>query len=197
MNVQSVRYLPGFRKLLTFTAAVDAIVAQSATEVIKLYFSPDAKRSWNTLQAWTVLKALAEHDDVRYQEILLDSAFKSDDEPLKGLEGAEMIITVNSNGRPSGIRVGKPVYRAAFRRLMQDPVLFAQMELKRYGVLTKAETDNIAKAEEELCMLRGLNLSQTRDRIQYLLEKLASSQKKIVDYEEKQVTLKRILLTEF
>lgn len=179
-------------------AASEAIVNQSANEIIKLYFTSTGNSAWTRLQAWHLLSKLSQSDEVRYQEVLLDPIWKDSSDALKALEQAEMITIHSKNGRPGSIKVGKPVYRAAFRRISEDGVFCATLNLERLTHMIGLENLSIGKAEEELGRLADLsNQRKVAGRIEYLLEKIDGSQIKILDMEKTASRLKKILQTEY
>ncbi|WYZ36599.1 hypothetical protein EsH8_II_000105 [Colletotrichum jinshuiense] len=187
--------------------AIEDIINQSATEIVKMYLlgGKDAieSKKWSTEQAWYLIKALASHDALRYNEVLLSDTFASSTTPgaangesaLEGLTNAELITVETYNGRPQTIHPGKPMYQAAFSMLLNDRVLRAKLDLALLKELTKVETKTIEKAESELALLGSLpkQPSQTGARISYLLDKLEGSQMKIVKYEKEIAVLKKVL----
>ncbi|CCG80528.1 Mitochondrial escape protein 2 [Taphrina deformans PYCC 5710] len=179
-------------------AAGDAIINQAANEVIKLYLTSTSGETWDRLQAWYLLCALTEAKELRYQEALLDPVLKNGDESLKALEQAEMISIVTRNGHPSAIRVGKPVYHAAFQRIRNDAAFCAGLDLERVTALLGVEASTIAKAEEELILLKEISVQKkVAGRIEYLLSKVETSQKNIVEMEKVAGQLKTVLRREF
>ncbi|KAK6521173.1 mitochondrial escape protein 2 [Arthrobotrys conoides] len=185
------------------TQAVSEIVKTSANEILKLYFLGDpAKRSYTKEQAWTLIKMFGEgkEDQLRYNEVLLHGIFsKGGEEALQALEQAEFITIVSAEGRPWAIKPGKPVYRAAFKKLQSDKVLQAKLDIDVATELTKTETANVAKYETELTTLAQLpsKPSEIAGRVSYLLKKLQASQVKIEQYEKEVGALKKILQSEF
>ncbi|TDZ37819.1 Mitochondrial escape protein 2 [Colletotrichum spinosum] len=191
--------------------AVEDIINQSATEIVKMYLlggkdSVEGKK-WSTEQAWYLIKELASHEALRYNEVLLSDTFASSTTPgagngesaLEGLTNAELITVETHNGRPQSIRPGKPMYQAAFSMLLEDRVLKAKMDLVLLKELTKVETKVIDKAESELALLGSLpkQPSQTGSRVSYLLDKLEGSQAKIAKYESEIARLKNVLKHNF
>lgn len=181
--------------------AADSIISQSANEIIKLYFTATGTESWNSLQAWHLLCCLSDTDEVRYQEVLLDPILKNGADALRGLEQAEMIAIVSRNGRPHSIRVGKPVYKAAFQRIKADRVFGASLDYERLNTLIASEASTILKAEDELAKLQEISVkhefSELSERTSYLLKKVQASQKKISEMEIAAADLKKVLLTEY
>lgn len=140
------------------------------------------------LQAWTLIKSLANNESLRYNEVLLSNTFSSSltsavsngEAVLEALSAAELISIKTYKGRPQTIQAGKPVYQAAFKILTEDNVLKSRLDLAVLTELTKIETKNIDKYETELNLLGSLP-KQPREvgpRVTFLLAKLAASQGK-------------------
>lgn len=165
-----------------------------------MYILDSSPRSWTPEQAWLIVKSLAGVESIRYNELLLSDIFKSGGEAtLQALEQAEMINIVSSNGRPTSIKPGKPVYMAAFKQLTEDHVLKSRMDLAILSQLIKIETQGIDKYEAELHLLGKLpgNPVETRGRSKWLLDKLFAGQNKIEQYERESSALKRVLQQEY
>lgn len=184
----------------TPTKAVNEIIDQSASEILKMYIFglDDAdQKQWTPEQAWLLIKQLAEKDALRYNEILLDDTYKNGGEKtLRALEQAELIsIVASPSGRPSLIKPGKPVYHPAFKRLTQDNVLRSRLDLAILTELVRVENATIDKCESELLLLSKLEKKppQIAVRAQYLLDKLAKSQEKVQGYEKEMGGLKKVL----
>jgi len=181
--------------------AVSEIIKTSANEILKLYFLGDpSKRNYSKEQAWAVINMLSQEDSLKYNKVLLHGLFsKGGDDALSALEQAELIAIVSHHGRPYAIKAGKPVYRAAFRMLLEDHVLKAKMDMDVATELAKAEATNIAKYEEELRLLGELpsRPPELAGRIAYLLNKLKVSQTNIEKFEKEIGGLKKILQTQF
>lgn len=174
--------------------AVEQIIEQAASECLKMYLL-DADRDWSPQQAWILIRELAANEKLRYNELLLDSAFSSKGEHvLQALEQAELISISSHNGRPSSIKPGKPVYLAAFQYLDQDDVLRSRFELAVLGDLIGKEVKTIEKSEEELKTLAELpNASDLAPRVKYLLAKVLASQQAIEKMETRSAGFKKIL----
>ena len=171
----SSSYLPKVATLTRRIEAVREITEQSASEILKMYILDSSPRKWTAPQVWIIIKSLASAGSLRYNELLLSDVFKSEGEAtLQALEAAEMISIVSSNGRPTSIKPGKPVYAAAFRQLTEDHVLKAKMDLAILTELIKAETSGIDKYEAELNLLGNLpgQPREVQGRVRWLLGKL-------------------------
>ncbi|KAK4630902.1 Mitochondrial escape protein 2 [Fulvia fulva] len=185
----------------TPTKAVREIVDQSASEILKMYLLLGSdSREWTSAQAWTLVRDLAKHEALRYNEVLMETAFGSGgDKAIQALEQAELITVQSANGRPYSIKPGKPVYQPAFQRLVSDNVLRAKLELSVLGDAIAAENKSIDKYEQELHLLAKLPKQPVElyDRIQWLLGKIKTSQSKVEVFEKESGDLKKILQTEF
>jgi hypothetical protein len=181
--------------------AVKEIVDQSASEILKMFLMSGAEdRKWSSQQAWTLIKKLADREIIPYNEIVMASPFGSDsDQALAALEQAELITVQSVNGRPYSVKPGKPVYQPAFKRLVEDRVLAAKMDLALVGDATSSENKAIEKCEQELRLLGELpkQPAEVIGRVQWLLGKIKGSQDRIESYEKESAELKKILVTEY
>lgn len=190
--------------------AVDEIVAENATDIVKMYLtgkSTEDEKKWSTQQAWGLIKSLAESPSLRYNQVLLSSPFASSLTPsakdgevaLESLASAELISIKFYQGRPQTITASKPLNQASFGILIQDRVLQAKMDLAVLNETAKTEARNISTFENELSLLGSLpkQTSETAGRVTYLLKKLEASQKRITDLEKDMGELKKILNKEF
>lgn len=134
--------------------AVQEIIEQSASEIIKLYLLPNkGDRKYSTEQAWFLIKEIAKKESLRYNEVLLSNTFASStsagvengEMALETLANAELITVRSHRGRPQTIQAGKPVYQAAFAALLHDPVLKAKLDLAVLTELAKVEGKTIDK----------------------------------------------------
>ncbi|KAK4937235.1 mitochondrial escape protein 2 [Elasticomyces elasticus] len=183
------------------TKAVHQIIEQSASEILKMYLLEvdPANRKWTPQQAWLLIKQLAANEVLRYNEVLLDPLFSNGEQVLQTLEQAELITITSSNGRPNGIKPGKPVYSAAFALLTEDEVLKARMDLAIMSQLISIENKNVEKYENELSTLAELpgTPSELKPRIQWCMEKVMASQVKIQKFEAQSAKLKKVLSEQF
>ncbi|KAK6341021.1 mitochondrial escape protein 2 [Orbilia brochopaga] len=185
----------------TPTQAVSEIIKTSANEILKLHFLGDpSRRNYSPEQAWALIKMFGDNEQLRYNEVLLHGLFsKGGKEALQALEQAELISIVSAEGRPWAIKPGKPVYRAAFKKLQDDKVLQATLDINVATELTKIETANVAKYEAELTTLGQLpsRPSEIAGRVSWLLKKLQASQAKVEQYEKEMGALKKVLQSEW
>jgi hypothetical protein len=193
-----------YNRLLTYTqGAVNRIIEQSASEILKMFLlTPETiEQSWTHEQAWYLIKRLAECKDgaLSYNEIVLSELFKENGEvTLRALEHAELISIAAVNGCPQTIRPGKPVLRAAFKKVTENKALSSRMDLAIISQKINKENKSIGKYEEELSLLGSLPRQprELTDRIQWLLNKVYSSQNKIAKYEKESAYLQKLLRSE-
>ena len=84
------------------------------------------------------------------------TTFGGDDAPLRALEAASLIAVHHHHGRPSLIRPGKPVYRAACARLVDDAPFRAAIEYRAVEAGLKAARADVESAEKGLIELSAL-----------------------------------------
>lgn len=158
-----------------------------------------SNRKWTPQQAWVLIKELAANETLKYNELLLNDLFKDGEVVLQALEQAELITITSQNGRPYGIKPGKPVYQSAFEYLTDDEVLKARLDLAILTQLIGIENKNVEKYEIELKTLAELpgTPSELKPRIQWCLGKAMASQDKIMKYEAQSGKLKKVLSDKF
>lgn len=184
-------------------AAVDRIIDQSASEILKIFIlgTDSVTPQWTREQAWHIIKSLAHSRDgtLLYNKVLLSDLFKGDGEAaLRALEQAELISVGSDKGFPRCIKPGKPVYRAAFQRLIENKTLEGRLDLLILAQLISNENKSIGKCEEELQLLGSLP-KQPRElipRIEWLLNKVCNSQARITRYEHESSVLQKGLQSE-
>lgn len=191
--------------------AVDEIVAENATDIVKMYLmggkTSEDEKNWSTQQVWSLIKSLAANPTLRYNQVLLSSPFassmtssaKDGEKALDSLASAELISIKFYQGRPQTITASKPLNQAAFGILIQDRVLQAKMDLAVLNETAKSEAKSIETFENELSLLGSLpkQTSETAGRVTYLLKKLEASQTHITDLEKEISELKKILNKEY
>lgn len=181
--------------------AVRRIVEQSASEILKMYLLDVdvSDRKWTPQQAWLLIKELAVNGTLRYNEILLNDLFKDGEAVLQALEQAQLITITSKNGRPYGVKPGKPVYRSAFEHLTDDEVLKARLDMAILAQLIRIENKKVDKHETELKTLAELPgmPSELKPRVKWCLEKVMASHAKIEKYEAQIGRLKKVLIEKF
>ncbi|KAF8426674.1 putative mitochondrial escape protein 2 [Tirmania nivea] len=189
---------------------------------------PNYPRKWSTEQAWYLITLLdtanagsphaptnpsvntpnnlgeVEPGSINYNSILLHPLFKSPstgEETLQSLAHSDLITILthpSGLGRPYAIRPGRPVYKAAFKKLLEDEVLKAKMELAVLNALVKIEEGYMKKWEEELAVLAACRGSKdVGKRMDYLGKKLWVSQERVEGYEKEMKGKKKVLEMRF
>lgn len=153
---------------------------------------------WSREQAWHLIKSLAHSKDgaLLYNKVLLSDLFKDNGEvSLRALETAELISVGSEKGFPRWIKPGKPVYQAAFQRLIENKTLEGRLDLLILAQLIGNENKSIGKYEEELQLLGSLPKlpRELTSRTEWLLRKVQGSHSKILRYESQSATLQKIL----
>ncbi|KAK0612815.1 RNA12 protein-domain-containing protein [Bombardia bombarda] len=190
--------------------AVSEIIEQGASEILRMFLLNNKNgatdKKWSTEQAWFLIREIASNESLRYNEVLLANTFAASTTPgaangetaIESLANAELITVKSHHGHPQTIKAGKPVYQAAFTRLIEDAVVKARMDLAWLTELAKIEAKTIDKVETELSLLWSLpsQPKQSTERVNYLLGKLQASQQKIMAYEKEMGELKKVLSTD-
>ncbi|KAF7365492.1 Mitochondrial escape protein 2 [Mycena venus] len=190
----------------TVEEAVEDIIYREVSEVRKKAFGDDAEDAkhlpWSREQVWSLFKLLSKKSELPYHEVLLEFPFKGDEASLRSIEHAELISVGTHNGRPSTIRPGKPVFRAVFERLVNDPIFQATQDIAFNEKLIAWEDSTVKACEQELLSLKeigreyehwwgGKTASSARSR--YLLSKMHTSTMKIEALERQNSELKMVL----
>ncbi|KIJ60595.1 hypothetical protein HYDPIDRAFT_32020 [Hydnomerulius pinastri MD-312] len=189
--------------------AVEDIISRGVGELRKNAFGEDIEDAkslpWTREQAWTVLKQLSKKEELPYYDVLSEFPFKGDELPLRSMEHAELISIGTSNGRPSVIRPGKPVFKYVFERLVNDPVFKATQDIAVNDKLISSAETTIKSCEAELATLHEVTGSESffqslwrsrrasTERKKYLFKKMYVAQTKIQTLERQNVELKRTL----
>ncbi|KAK7202522.1 RNA12 protein-domain-containing protein [Myxozyma melibiosi] len=168
----------------TSLQAADEMIRQSSTEIIKRFLKCGSDIAWNPEQVWTIVKGLATAEDIRYNQLLADPLFKGNSDVIAALEHAELITVTERDGRPHAIKPGRPIYRAAFKRLIQDKGLYADQEITRLTSIVGVLSAGISKDEDELVKLSALFTPKgpavdVSDRMRFLADDIQVRQKKI------------------
>lgn len=197
--------------------AVSEIVKKNCAELRKQFldtevddYSSDTteggkkRKSWSRLQAWTLIKGLAQHSgELNYADSLVN-VFSSNEKALKEIEAAELISIHHSNGRPSIIRPAKPVYQTAFESLLSDRVYASTMEYAlNQAAISKSEKE-LADASAELVQLStvvgwklgGGTPTEVQQSAQRLLAKMGSAEEKLAKLEKEKARLLEIFKKE-
>lgn len=126
--------------------AVEEIVMRSVME-IKKKISMDGETGdgvkWSRNQLWGLIRALDARDELMWHATVVD-LFDGDESGLYALEDTNLITIVHRDIGGSVIRIGKPIYRSAIRRILEEDVAFTAYQ-DRIASMKK-----LKKAEEEI-----------------------------------------------
>ncbi|KAL7413942.1 RNA12 protein-domain-containing protein [Mrakia frigida] len=197
------------RSGLTIPDAVEDILTRTQVELRKSVFGDDAEEAknlpWSRAQAWKIVKDLSSKGELSYSALLLAFPFKGAEDKLKNLEAAEFVSITYINGRPSLVKPGKPLYHAAFKKLVEDPVFRASQTIAFNAEVIAASENEIKSAETELLSLKDIGFetgagwkllsgaSGIEMRAGYLLEKLKVAQTKVNTLEKENEATKAVL----
>ncbi|EIW85363.1 hypothetical protein CONPUDRAFT_135128 [Coniophora puteana RWD-64-598 SS2] len=187
--------------------AVEDIIARAVGELRKNAFGDDIEYAkslpWSREQAWTVLKQLVKKNEIPYYNVLLEFPFKGDEASLRAMEHSELISIGTSNGRPSTIRPGRPVFRCVFERLVNDAIFQATQDIAFNDKLISSQESTIRSCESELATLKEISSTErasfwgrrkaSSERRDYLFKKIAAAQTKIQELDKRTAELKKVL----
>ncbi|KAK9460625.1 RNA12 protein-domain-containing protein [Lipomyces oligophaga] len=184
----------------TCQQAVDEMIRQSSAEIVKRFLRAEADQIWKSEQVWLLVKELANSEDIRYNELMLKPVFKNKPDVIQALEHADLITVIERDGRPYSIRAGRPIYRAAFKKLIVDKGLYADQEIKFLTATSNILATSIKTSEEELLncskvmLARGADLS---DRMKFLADDIKAKQSVITEYDKRINQQKKVLAVEY
>lgn len=189
--VSQVLASPGIKCL----DALSEVVSRATAEVRRIGVAGEtldqAKNKgflWSRIQFWRVIQliTLAPKNEVSYVKIKFDPVFNGNDNPLLALERIGLISIVYKEGSPSTITPGRPMYVAAFKRLIEDEKLSASMGIEICKTSIVSEEAKARLYEEEMILLNQFQWSQdktvrheTEARLKFLASLLAGTQTNI------------------
>ncbi|KZV94062.1 hypothetical protein EXIGLDRAFT_835266 [Exidia glandulosa HHB12029] len=185
--------------------AVDDIISRGVGELMKNAFGDDLDDAknlpWTREQAWSIVRQLANKNEISYFDVLLEFPFKGDETALRALEHHELIAIHTRDGRPSSIRPGRPVHKFVFQRLVHDPVFQATQDLAYNEKAIASAEATVKTCEAEMSTLRELaGESSTRraanTRAKYVSAKMQAAQSKIEQLEYKNAALMKVITRE-
>jgi hypothetical protein len=176
--------------------ALRGMITQSATEIVQMFLMKD-NAQWTKEQVWCLMKKVCKDSgngvsiaDLMVTEPMFKGALKpqgeSGESTIGALERSEMVTVVTRDGKPTYIKAGKPLYRAAFQYILSDKTFSAMIETGFLESQMKLQNDKIVKYEEELRLLAKFPSKWGDDvniRVRYLIDKMAACQQKIQKFE--------------
>ena len=184
------------RRIKSGESANDALseMVNQASEQITTFFlnntvANESDNNWNTAQVWAIMKFLSESDSFEYNELGKISLFKSSNETLatlSALEKHDLISFTREKGVLSRISTGRPLYKAAFKELINDKRVYKLYETDYYNNLISIENTKILKLEDEINKISKLSdVKYLKNRLEYVLSKINAATDVIMKYEEK------------
>lgn len=169
--------------------ALDEMITQAAEQITTFFLNSVETNgnNWNTAQIWALMKALSANDHIDYEDLVKIPVFGDSPDTnntLSALEKHDMLTLKRVNGVLDQILTGRPIYRAAFKKLIEDKKIYKLYEINYLSKLLKMEGEKIKKLEEELVSIHKLG-DKLSNRIAYISQKIENSNAKIVAYESK------------
>lgn len=168
--------------------ALEEMIIQATEQITTFFLNKDSGeyvRNWKTSQVWELMKILSKDDCVHYLDLVKSPLFKDSDETLETLatlERHELISLERDRGILCSITTGRPLFKSAFKNLIDDLRMYKIYESKRLNDLIALENSKILKLEDELvkiCIVSNMN-----GRLDYLRNKIDDSNKRIIEYEK-------------
>lgn len=189
--------------------ALRGMITQSATEIVQMFLMKD-NNLWTKEQVWCLMKKVTKDSgtgvsiaDLMVTEPMFKGALKPQGEAgestIGALERSEMVTVVTRDGKPTYIKAGKPLYRAAFQYILSDKTFSAMIESGFLETQMKMQNDKIVKLEEELKLLAKFPSNWGSDvsiRVKYLVDKMAACQTKIEKFEVQLAEQKKTFVKE-
>lgn len=163
--------------------ALERMINQTAEQITQIFLNKD--QNVKSAQAWILIKELAEKQSIEYKELIYHPLFKAAPEAaLVELERNGLISVIRDRGILRTIYPAKPLYRTAFKNLVNDPQTFKVLETAYLFRLISFETGRIQKFEEEL---KGFNYYSDpklfKSRLDYLANKIKVSSEVVIKAE--------------
>lgn len=183
--------------------AVEDIITRGVAELRKNAFGEEEEEAksmrWSPQQVFFILKALSKSTELPYYDVLLDFPFKGDEAALRSMEHAELISITTSDGRPSTIRPGRPVYRYVFERLVNDEIFRSVQDIALNDKAIASAESTIRACEDELLKLEKIRpldsgilaSGASRQRADFLLKKMYEAETKLEKLEAANAVLKK------
>ena len=165
--------------------ALDKMIEQASEQITQMFLS-DKIDSNKSAQAWELIELLSANPVIPFHEIVNKPLFKAAPETgIMELENNGLITVSRDRGVLQEIRPAKPLYRAAFTYLINDPELAKVLKTRYLLKVVGFETGRIKKWEEELKPLGKVpDQKLFKTRLDYLSGKINASNAVITKCEE-------------
>ncbi|RLV95534.1 Mitochondrial escape protein 2-2 [Spathaspora sp. JA1] len=165
-----------------------------ASELITSFFLESHKieqgdHTWTSAQVWLLMKMLSNSDVIEYNDLIKSPLFSSTTsadtiDTLSTLEKYDLLALKRDKGVLKEITTGRPLFKAAFQNIIKDLYIWKLYETNYLKSLTKLEQDKIQKLQTELVQISSIPGGKLNNRIDYLVNKIETSNGKIIDYEK-------------
>lgn len=179
--------------------ALDELVNQAVEQITNFFLhnlttKDDTNfKNWSPTEVWELIKFLSNSDSISFNELTSKSSlFKNDNsslEVLSSLEKNDLITLKREKGVIHHITTGRPIYKAAFKNIIEDEEIFRGFESNFLSNLISVETTKLKKYEAELSSVDFVQLN-IKNRMKYLIDGIEASNEKIIGYEAKVKELK-------
>lgn len=169
--------------------ALEEMITQSAEQVTTFFLNngeSTTEKNWNASQVWSLMKSLSKCESISYEDLVKSPLFGSSNEAaetLSTLEKYDLVTLKRENGVLDLVSTGRPIFKAAFKKLIGEEKIYKLYEVDYLNKLIKIESEKITKFENEL-----INIYQVGDklsnRIAYVSGKIEASNAKVVGYEK-------------
>lgn len=133
--------------------AFDDMIHRAVTELRKsgnLEEGNAVKNGWTNIQFWKIVTILAQKPEVQFDELISHPIFSSDANPIISMERAGLVNFVRKNERPFLVKPSRPIFVAAFQKMVEDTKLNSYMGSMTSKKLMSDFTKKIQEFEAEL-----------------------------------------------
>lgn len=174
--------------------ALNEMIHQASEQITTFFLNigsgkSDSETPWNTAQLWALIRALAKDNTIELDDLVQSPLFAMNSETtstLAVLEKNDLISLKREKGIVKTISTGRPLFKAAFKDLVNDKKVFKLYETFFYSQLISLENAKISKLEDQIAKLAHTSdFKFMKERIDYLSGKVNTSTIKVQEYEAK------------
>ncbi|GEQ72413.1 hypothetical protein JCM33374_g6100 [Metschnikowia sp. JCM 33374] len=174
--------------------ALEEMVHQASEQISTFFLNASSNTAqseipWNTAQLWALVRGLAKQNTIEMDDLAQSPLFGLNPETastLAVLEKNDLISLKREKGIVKSISTGRPLFKAAFKDLVNDQKVFKLYETLFYTQLMSLENAKIAKLEDQIAKLSHTgDIKFMKERMDYLSGKVNASTLKVQDYESK------------
>lgn len=174
--------------------ALNEMIHQASEQITTFFLNVNTEQGssdtpWNTAQLWALIRSLARDDHIDIDHLVLSPLFSLNYhtvQTLGVLEKNDLISLKRDKGIIKAVSTGRPLFKAAFKDLVDDQTVFKLYEANFYSELMALENNKIAKLEDQMCKLAdSRDVRNMKERTEYLSSKILASTQKVQSYEAK------------